>query len=147
MSEMWKKHIIAKQAYEHGKHDPAKRALWKDLESKLTNLAGKKRNDLRQGKSNAIVNQEDICSLVKFAKNGAMKEIALVKDSQGRLAKSPEESLENLCDAHFRRSKAINKRDIERDVYNSHIRLGKKEYKTHTWINLQRLRKALDTFG
>ena len=43
-------------------------------------MARKKRTDLKQSKSNAIVTQEDICKLNKFAKYGATKNIALVND-------------------------------------------------------------------
>ena len=55
MSLERRKHRIAKHAYENAKHNPAKRAVWKDLESKVTNMANKKRKEKRQGKSNMIV--------------------------------------------------------------------------------------------
>ena len=63
--------------------------------------------------------------LNKFAKkwgNGRDSPIyGLVKDNKGILAKSPEESLKNLCDAHFPGSKA-SKRTALSKTYKKRLR-------------------------
>ena len=49
-----------------------------------------------------------MAKLTKFAKNGNPRELALIKDTSGNNATTPEEALTNLCDAHFPGSTILN---------------------------------------
>ena len=144
-----KKFRILKHAYEHAKHYMAKRTAWKDQEAKLTAMTNKARTDEKQGRSEKIVTPADIAKVTKFAKSGPSKEIALVKDRNGALASSPEEALKNLCEAHFPGSKVTNEDEILRstNINNAHTLKAEREYNDHGWITIQRIRKALNSFG
>ena len=50
---------------------------------------------------------EDMAKLAKYAKQGKVREISMINDNSGEVASTPEESIMNLCNAHFPGFKTI----------------------------------------
>lgn len=147
LREEKKKHRTLKHLYTNSGNDPAKRVAWKKQEQRLTTLYQKARKEKKEGNSCKITTQEDIAKLNKYAKSGPRREVALIKNPEGIMASSPTEALKNLCDAHFPGSKVINSEDINREIHRANQRIPGKDRENHSWINLERIKKALESFG
>ena len=70
----------------------------------------------------------------------------LLKDTTGRLATSPEETIDILCKAHFPDAKPLQQREINEYIQNSSRTIGKKEVKEFTWIREDIITKAINSF-
>ena len=71
-------------------------------------------------------------------------EIALIKNSRGTVASSPEEALKNLCDIHF--PTAIE--TMEESIAEAHIPYNNKNINQmdHEWITSERIKLAIEKF-
>ena len=125
--EIWKerqKNRALKHIYDNSNNDPAKKQAWKKQESYLTHLCKKYKAAERKGNLDKVITPKDMAKLTKYAKNGNPKELALIKNSAGATASSPEEALNNLCDAHFQGSTLLNADKIQRSITNANNRTG-----------------------
>ena len=66
--------------------------------------------------------------LAKFVKNGRTREIAMIKGKDGRLAKSPDEAVENLADIHFQGSRRLVLDEVAKSINNMQTKIGKKPF-------------------
>ena len=73
---------------------------WKKEEKKYTDMKKGAKKDYERGKVAKIITRKDFDKMDKDL-NYQHKEIALIKNSLGEVAASPEEALKNLCDIHF----------------------------------------------
>ena len=88
-----------------------------------------------------------MAKLTKYAKNGTTRELALINNSEGITAASPEDALKNLCDAHFSGSITLDESSIARSIHNANVRIGNVPVTEHRWNSIERIRKAIHTFG
>ena len=93
-----------------------------------------------------IITQKDMSRLTIFAKNGRMKEVGLTKNNTGALATSPEEAIDNLCQAHFPSAIHTDEAKQAADIEEENTRLGTVSMKTHSWINEDTIGKAIRSF-
>lgn len=94
-----------------------------------------------------VTNAKDMAKITKFAKTGPLKEIGLVKNKQGKPAVSAEQAINNLCDAHFGGAIKLTQENMERDLEIAHANKGVVKSEERDWNNLQRMRKAINSFG
>ena len=73
---------------------------WKKEEQKYTAMKKGAKKDFERGKTANIATRKDFDKMDKDL-NYQNSEIALIKNSRGTVAASPEEALKNLCDIHF----------------------------------------------
>ena len=119
--------------------DPSKRQEWKDAESNYTNTYRWHRREEKKGNLTKVVNQEDMVRLTKFAKTGRTQGVSMIKNGKGEIASSPEESISNLCDAHFPGSKCIEMTDIQANITKKHNMKGIKNVIRRGWVNETRI--------
>ena len=70
---------MLKHIYEKSKNDPNKRRAWKSQQDKYNNTYRDYRKKENRGELDRINNTEDMSRLVKYAKQGQSREVALVK--------------------------------------------------------------------
>ena len=146
IKEAQQKNRALKHIYDDSGNNPKKRQEWKKQEAHLTHLCKKHRSAERKGNLDKIVSQGDMAKLTKFAKNGTNREIALIKNADNKSARSPEEALQNMCDAHFEGSTVLNTDEVLRSINRSKARIGETEVVEHPWNSLEHVRKVINTF-
>ena len=101
------------------------------------------KKDFEKGEVNAIVTRKDFDKMDKDF-NFQHKEIALIKNSMGTTATSPEEALKNLCHIHFPTALET----TEENVAEAHLQYGNKliNQRDHDWISADRIKLAIDKF-
>ena len=116
---------------------------WKKEEQKYTAMKKGAKKDYERGKVASMATREDFDKMDKDLKY-QNKEIALIKNSQGIVASSPEEALKNLCDIHFPTALETTEEAIasSQDQYNN-----KNIYQMdHEWITSDRIVLAINKF-
>ena len=99
------------------------------------------KKDFEKGKLSAIVTRKDFDKMDKDF-NRQHKEIALIQNSSGVTAASPEEALKNLCDIHFPTAMESTLESIQ----DAHLQYGNKliNQRDHEWISTGRIKLAID---
>ena len=85
--------------------------------------------------------------ITKFARSGLAKEIGLLKTNSGTTSKSPEESLNILCDTHFHGSRRITETTIEESKDRAYAEKGVVARSDFEWNTVERLKKAINSFS
>ena len=112
----------------------------------LTRVMSKVRKEIFRGDMTKITTEKDMSRLTKYAKNGKMKEVGLIKDASGNLATSPEAAIDALCKAHFPDAKNMSTECVSDFIRTSNQRIGAKTAKTYNWITTEIIRKAINSF-
>ena len=135
----------AKYEYRHQPTRSNKTAMNRESKA-LTKVMCKVRKELFRGDMTQITTHKDMSRLTKYAKNGKMREIGIIKDTTGNLATSPEAAIENLCVAHFPKAKELKATDEQEYIQSNHASLGTRRTKTYSWITDEIIKKALRSF-
>ena len=116
---------------------------WKKEEQKYTAMKKGAKKDFERGKIAKIVTRKDFDKMDKDLKY-QNSEIALIKNSKGTVAASPEEALKNLCDIHF--PTAIE--TTEDSILQAHKLYNDKTFHQmdHEWITSERIKLAIEKF-
>ena len=104
-------------------------------------------SDLHKGAMNNMVSQEDMAKLTKHAKTGIIKEVGLLKCANGDTAKSPEASLNSLCNTHFHGSRKIRDINIKESIARTDSSKGVIKPTDYEWNTVERLKKANSSFS
>ena len=116
---------------------------WKKEEQKYTAMKKGAKKDFERGKTANIATRKDFDKMDKDL-NYQNSEIALIKNSRGTVAASPEEALKNLCDIHF--PTAIE--TTEETIAEAHKQYNNKNIyqMDHEWITSERIKLAIEKF-
>ena len=112
----------------------------------LTRIMSKVRKEIFRGDMTKITLEKDMSRLTKYAKNGKMKEVGLIKDATGSLATSPEAAIDALCKAHFPDARNMTSECVSDYIRTSNQRIGAKSPKTYNWITAEIIGKAINSF-
>lgn len=141
-----KRHSRARNFYKKMPHLQERHIAWKKEEKELNRIRLTVRNEFHRGAMSKIVTQTDMAKLTKYAKQGAQREMALIKNKQGVLANTPEEAVTNLCDTHFPGSLTISEEGIRETIKNAEAKKKGKEIIHEDWITQDRIKKAINSF-
>ena len=137
---------IAQRAHRRRPNQQTRKALDRE-NAKLKSVNRKVRTEEFRGEMNKIVTNEDMAKLAKFAKQGKIKEITLIKNNQGDMATSPEEAVENLCSAHFPTAIPLDDDKREAKIEKANSERGQVTITTPDYLEPHILKKAIKTFN
>ena len=100
----------------------------------LIRIMSKVRKEIFRGDMTKITSEKDMSRLTKYAKNGKMKEVGLLKDATRNLATSLEAAIDALCKAPFPDARNMTSECVSDYIRTSNQGIGAKSPKTYNWI-------------
>jgi ribonuclease HI len=89
-----------------------------------------------------ISSEKSMAKLTKVIRRTENKNLGILKDSQGRMCKGPEDSMQVLMATHFPGSTMVTEQ-----VVSTQVRCTKAELNNFPYIDLERVKAALNMFG